>query len=417
MRFLPWLLAWAGTLVVAAYLGRQSVESPPAGEPSSGAYGEADGARAPRGEAGAGPRLEAAPGTPRGGSSGSAGSGRPGDGGRLRGPRVEVVPADAPLDLAGAGTLDELLARLYAYAAAQLAVGPEGHKALYRTLDRLLREDEALRRFLRSEEDLAPHLYGLLRFLMDRDAQVVDLTETLLRVAAEEPAFFEGADGDTLELVTEGVGPLLPGMVGPERLERLRALAQRALRTPAEQQPQGLRSARGNLERLLAAWTPRLPSREAAARLAAGGLEPREALALLRQVAPGDRGALDLLGLLGPLVETGDPRVLRADVLQGLAPRDQAALDQRLLAAAPSLRLTEWHLRTYLEASGRSTWDAAGPFLTDALSRGGTLADLAALTLVQLRVRPSAEVVSGLLRSHTLSARVAEHLRGQFGLR
>lgn len=408
MRALPWIVLWAATVAAAWHLGRTSPEGPLAPRD-----GEEQAPASASWSPGAGPSLSAGPGRPR--STGpSRGTGAASE--RLRGPAVAQVPSDAPLSLEGVRTADDLLARLFAFAAAQLAQGPQGHRALYRALDGLLAKDQPLERLLASEERLAPHLYPLARFLMERDEQLVDMLETLLATAADEPAFFEGTDDETFELFSQGLGPLLPGMLSPERLERIRGQVERVLATSAEAQPRGVRKLRSDLERLLSACMPRLASKEAAARLAAGGLAPREALALLRQVAPEDRGSLDLVELLGPLVESGDARAFTADLFQGLDARDRSRLDQRLLAA-PGLRLTDWHLRTWLEATGRSSWEAAGDFLTQALQRGAPLADQAALTLLHLRPRPSAEVVDGLLKRHALDPRVVEHLRSGFGLK
>lgn len=413
MRSLPWLLVWAATAAGAFLLGRETapgpVEPPPTDEP---------GPPRERGGGPGGPSLSASPLPQRATAARSAE--------RLRAPEVRVVAADAPLTLEGASTPDEVMGRVFAYLSAQLALGPEGHKAAFRTLDGLLGRDGALRPLLSSEEQFAPYLYPWVRFLSDRDAQVADMAETLFRTAAEEPAFFEGTDDDTFELFTEGLGPMLPGMVSTERLERLRGYVQKTLAWLGDQSDKSVRPGRGapggealgksrnDLERMLRTWTPRLPSKDAAARLKAGAVEPHEVLGLLRQVAPEDRAGLDLAALLGPFVERGELQALRRDVVAGLDGRDRALLDQRLLSSGEGRGVPEWHLVTWLEATGRGSFDAARPFLEQALARGGATADAAALTLLRLSPRPGADAVDVLLRAHPVSPQVAEAVRSAY---
>jgi len=72
---------------------------------------------------------------------------------------------------------------------------------------------------------------------MDRDQQVVAMTETIYTTAAEDPVWFEGLDGNTLELFTEGMAILLPGAVGEEQLERFRGYAGKILAMPRDSCP------------------------------------------------------------------------------------------------------------------------------------------------------------------------------------
>lgn len=418
MRFLPWILVWAASLGGAWFLGR---ESAPATVPTDGggervaAQGGAGGAASPRLEGAAGPRREAPdPGSERGAQLAAA---RP-ESDRLRSVVIPRVPVGQPLVLEGAATPEEALGRILAYASAQLAGGRDGQRELYRTLDRLL-EDKTLEGLLDDRQDGPRSAYPLARFLVERDAQVADLAEEVFRSAAEDPQFFEGTGNGTLEVFTEGLGPVLPGMLSDARLDRLRGYVLAALQQPDERQPRALRSNRGELQRLLESWVPALPPAEALARLKEGKVVGREALALLRRVRPEDRGSLDLVGLLGPLFDEGDVRVLSSNLLQGLDGRTLSTLDTRLIdaSARDGKSIGDWHFRTWLAATARLTWEGGRGFVEQALRMGGRTADNGALLLVQLQPRPPADAVDSLLKSYNVSARVAQSVRGAFGLR
>ena len=128
LRFLPWVLAWVGERGRRPwFLARET--APDDAHPSA----ESLAARRRGSARGTGARLEAlrerlAPrGRARRGGGGGAAlhanrrARRP-----LREPEVAAVPRGQPLDLAGAQTGEEVLARLFAYAAAHLAAGKRG---------------------------------------------------------------------------------------------------------------------------------------------------------------------------------------------------------------------------------------------------------------------------------------------------
>jgi hypothetical protein len=336
---------------------------------------------------------------------------------RLRPFEVAVVPMAKPLDLEGAHTQDEILARLFAHAAANLAGGKDAHRHLYRTLDTLLK-GKVLDQVFGDPSDGPRAIYPLARFLVERDAQVVEFAENVLRAAVDDPLFFEGTEGKTLEVLTEGVGPILPGMVSDERLERMRGHVKAVLAQPADRQPKAVQDNRDGLQKLLEQWVPLLPSAEAAARLKTGTVTGREALGLLKRVRPEDRASLDLDRLLGPMLDEGDLGGLTVAVMAGADARALSSLDTRLIdASSRSGRLGEWHFGQWLIATGRPGWEAARGFLEQALRMGGSTADAAALALLALAPRPPAETVDSLLRSYTVNARVAQNVRASFGIR
>jgi hypothetical protein len=419
VRNLPWILAWTASLAGAWFLGR---ETAPAPEPAPESLERADTTSGGPGEPGA--RLQGSGGTgrptdtsPRGGGDGVtlAPNRAPGD--ALKTLVVPAQPTGTPLSLDGAHTPEEILARLMAYASAQLAGGRSAQMELYKTLDRLVR-DKTLERVFDDRTDGPRAVYPLVRFLVERDAQVVDMFENVLKTAVDEPSFFEGTDDDTLEVVTEGLGPILPGMVSEERMERLRGHVKAVLAQPDDRQPKALRGNRGELQGLLEQWVPALPSAEAVLRLRSGQVTGREAVALLRRVSPEDRTSLDLDKILAPMLDEGDLGGLTPAVFHGLDGRTLSGLDTRLIdTASRTGRLNDWQFRQWLSLTGRMGWEGARPFLEQALRQGGAPADAAALTLLSLQPRPAADVVEPLLRSYTINPKIVQSVRASYGIK
>jgi hypothetical protein len=331
-----------------------------------------------------------------------------------------VVSPDLPLDLENLKSAEDFLARFFAYAAAHLAGGEAAHKELYKAFSGLVQKDSVLEPLFGSDETAMRHVYPMIRFLVDRDAQVVDFTETVLKTAAEEPSFFEGEERDeALEILCEGIGPMLPGLISEERLERLRGYVKRVLAMPEASLPKVLQGTRRDMERLLAAWTPALSSAEAAARLKSGEFTGREALTLLSRVEPKDREGLDVPAILGPLVQGGDYRAMREVARLGLGPREIAAVDARILdgAAVQGGNVREWTIVQWLQETKRSSWSDYRAFVESGLGRGPPAADVVAMALRQLPGGPSKEDVDQLLRTYRVSERVATAVRQQFGIR
>ena len=362
----------------------------------------------------ASPALTAAPGAGRGGPA-RTGSG---EGSRLKRPEVLLVSAEEPLDLDGATTIEELMSRVLAYAAAHLAGGPAEHKELYKSLVKLMDRDGKLQSMVSNEEQALPLAYPTLRFVIDRDVQVVDMLETLLLTGAEQPAFFEGEEqDDVLEMFVEGLGPLLPGAIGPERLERLRGYTKVILAQPEASQPKALRGIRSDLERVLASWMPPLSSAEALARIKQGDVKGRELLSLLRRVDPKDRAQLDMPALLGVLLEEGDTRAMQELGGMDLQASDIAALDERLFDGVVKQRVSDWQMARWLTVTKRGGWPAAQAFVERGMRRGLPVSDAAALLLRQLTPQPRPAEVDQLLRSYSVSERIAGSVRAQFSLK
>jgi|GEM_PF-5696881 len=414
-----WLLSVAGAYVAgretAASDHGSDVGAPEAG--GAGGVGSSEEVSARPGSARASsgsPALTAAPGAGRAGPARAGG----GEGSRLRRPEVVLVSAEEPLDLDGATTIEELMSRLLAFAAAHLSGGPAEHKELYKELVKLMDREGKFHALLSSEEQALPLAYPTLRFVFDRDAQVVDMMETLLLTGAEQPAFFEGEErDDVLEMFVEGLGPLLPGAIGPERLERLRGYAKGILGQPEASQPKALRGIRSDLERVLAYWMPPLSSAEAVARIKQGDVKGRELLSLLRRVDPKDRAQLDVAALLGVLLEEGDTPAMQELGGMDLQASDIAALDERLFDGVVKQRVSDWQMARWLTVTKRGGWPAAQAFVERGMRRGLPVSDAAALLLRQLSPQPRPADVEQLLRSYTVSERIAGSVRAQFSLK
>jgi hypothetical protein len=396
MRTLPWILVWAATLFGAWYLGRETAPGSPHGsEPEDGGSG-APGAEGGDGRAALDARKHAD---------------------RFAEPPLGSARVGAPLDLSGATTGDEMRARLFAYAAAHLTEGREAHLALYRTLDRLF-TDGTLARLLADEQEGPRTVYPLARFLVKRAEGVAALAESVFRTAAEQPAAFEGTAAATFELFADEVGPILAGALGDPRLQRLRGHVQAILDQPADRQPQPLRANRTALQRLIGRWAPVENPADALARLESGQAKGREAVALLRRVRPEDRARLDLVKLLGPVLDEGDVAAFTSDLAAGFDAHTLAALDARLVDASARLgTLSDWHLRRWLELTGRPGFESARGLLELAMRQGGPTADAAALALLGLAPRPTPAQADGLLRSYNVSPRVASSVRLAFGIK
>jgi hypothetical protein len=286
-------IGWLASVAAAFLAGRETAPATGGGELQAPVEGEAGAARDPDPLGSGAPRSTTPESTPvlqAAEGAGRAPVGRAPRSTGLKRTEIAVITPDTPVDLEGSKTADELMARFFSFAAAHLAGGPEEHKALYKRLVGLVGKEGLMRALFPEEEAALPYAYPLVRFVVERDAQVVDAFETLLATGAEQPAFFEGeTSDDVMELLVEGVGPLLPGAVGPERLERLRGYVKAILAQPEATQPKPLRSNRSRMERLLAYWMPPMTSAQALARIQQGDLKGRELVSVLRRVQPEDR--------------------------------------------------------------------------------------------------------------------------------
>jgi hypothetical protein len=319
---------------------------------------------------------------------------------------AEAVPATAgtpTLSLEDAAGVDDLARRLVAYLEAQLARGTQGHLDLLRSFDEKTLEP-ALKRAVDSDADGARLVYPLLRFALQHEAQTADFVETTIRTMAEDPKALDGVDGEVLEAVVEGLAPALSA-ISAERVARVTGWAKQVIAAPKGSLPDSVERNRSDLERLLAAWAPPLGSAEAVEKLRdAASLSSEELRSLLRRVAPEDVAHLDLVSIVGPMLDRGEMRAI--SLLQLVTvPRDALpALDAR---ARNALAKHPWIVRQYLHATGRTSWDDARPFVDEWIATGP---EGRAVTSVLSTFQPPASYLADLLGRHVFDDATKAHL-------
>ncbi|MFQ5845779.1 MAG: hypothetical protein ACE5JG_12410 [Planctomycetota bacterium] len=396
--------AWLASLVLAWFLGAAMSEPPAVRMDAAGARE----AGAARGEAGAGGGRDAPPARDR--VPPPSGSGRlPQD---AAGPAPAAEP-DEPFTLDGADTLEELSRRMMRYADRKLRQGPEGHRELFKILDRLTR-DESLHRLFEDEAAGARLLYPWARFLVDRDRQVIAMMETLYQTAAEDPAWFEGTDDDTLEIFSEGLAFLLPGAVDDATLGRFRGYAHKILAMDRETLPKALGSNFGELRRNLEHWAPAMAPAETLERLRDPNLPISTRVQLLKRAGPEALEGVDVVSILRQALEQGDGTVVRILGRVPLGARDVAVLDQAFTDALAKGSYP-WAVYSYLRSTGRAKWADARPFVEDGLARGGKATEAFARALMWLR--PDADSVRGILERYDLSEQTRTMLESRFGIK
>jgi hypothetical protein len=237
MRWLILGLVWAGSLAAVFVLGRESApEPPPVAETPRGESGD-DAAlreeiRGLRERLAA--RMERVPPEETDEPTRRTGASRR----TPRGPGgladVEV-PMDGPLpSFEGLDSAEDVSARLMAFVEQQLARGEAGTIPLLKAMA-AIEDSEVLRRLFAEEDAAVRHFYPWIRFLVEREDRVVNLTENVFRTMAESPQSLSWMEkDDALEIFTQGAAMLLPGIVSEERMATFRALAKKVLETPTE---------------------------------------------------------------------------------------------------------------------------------------------------------------------------------------
>jgi hypothetical protein len=399
-------LAWVGTVAAAWYLGGGGRHEPPE-EPAVPV------ARAPE------PTRPAAP--PASSAPVLSADDRPEPPAPAPAPAappafVIPVPAESPatIDLSAFASPEEAMGALMAWARARLAEGESGHLEILRMLERL-QKDKAFDRLFGDGPSSARYLYPWVRFLVENDGQVAALTETVFRTLAEEPEKLGDMDDDAVEPFTEGVAMMLPAVVSEERMARLREWARRIAETPEGSQPKIVEQTRRDAARALAAWTPAATPEQALELLKSGRLPPAEAVALLRRIPAEALSQIDLVAILGPVVEQMDWSVMRTLASLPLDRGTIAALDQRIYRS-PALAKNPWMIGQYLRHTGREKWADARPFVEAGLRYGGATTETIAGSLLQLSERPPTDFVREVVERYPLSDGVRQMLRANFGL-
>jgi len=308
--------------------------------------------------------------------------------------------------------MEEASRRFMKFAARKLAAGPEGHLELLRELDRIAQNPEYESLF--DETAAARLIYPWIKFLMERDGQVAAMTETIYRKAAEDPGWFEGLDNNTLQLFTEGVAVLLPGMVGEEQLARFRGYAEKILALPRDALPDGLRSNTGELRRNLEHFAAPVAAEEALRQLLAPNVSNAAKVKLLGRIDPKELGAVDVVSILTRALERGSYEAIQVAGRLPLGDGDIVALDRAVLQGAGNGRVSGWSLHAYLGATNREEWEAARPFVEEGLRLGSTTARAFAQALAWLR--PPRAFVQGAVEAYPLDVGTKAALKERFDL-
>ncbi|MHC4547512.1 MAG: hypothetical protein ACYTEZ_01945 [Planctomycetota bacterium] len=320
---------------------------------------------------------------------------------------------EEPYTLDGVTTMVEASRRFMKYAARKLAAGPDDHLELLREMDRITQSPEYEKLL---DETAAPRLiYPWIKFLMERDRQVVAMTETIYRTAAEDPGWFEGLDNNTLQLFTEGVAVLLPGIVGEEQLARFRGYVERILAMPRDSLPDGLRSNSGELRRNLEHFAAPVGAEEALRQLLDPNVSNATKVKLLKRTDPKELGAVDVVLILTRALEQGSYEAIQVVGRLPLSDGDIVALDRAVLQGAGNDKMSGWSLTTYLGATNRKEWEAARPFVEEGLRLGSTTARAFARALAWLR--PPKAFVQSAVETYPLEEDTKAALKEHFDLK
>lgn len=412
MRTLVLAVLWIATVAGAYVLGGGGAGAPPS-DPASVPAAVRPSAAQLRGHEGSGLREEeGAAGTkPSAGDAAAASSVSPAS------PASPAATSDAPppsFTLEGVSTPDEAFDRLMAHVAALLARGEAGHMELLAFLDEHIIKNNDIEALFGSEQEAARFIYPMVKFLVDRDQQVLGVTETVFRTMAADPQAFADFDDDTLEVFTEGVAFILPGAVDDARMARFRGYAATILETPESEQPDAVSTNRRRIQRALGFWAPRLEPEQAVQRLQSGEASSQEVLALLKNLPPELRADLDLGRLLAPIVATGDYQALRMLGQVAVTSRDLTLLDRAAIEGMIAGKFHEWAVQQYLNGTGRGQWPAGQGLVEAALAAGDPARATAAMSL--RRLNPPKDYVAWVLESYDLNEATRKKLEATFGL-
>ncbi len=246
--------------------------------------------------------------------------------------------------------LDEVTRQFMAYADKKLAEGSDGQLELLETYDREIVKKHVDLDRMADPSTASRQIYPWLRFVMEHDAQMIEMTELVFSTMASDPQRFADLDPQTLGIFTEGVAALLPGAIPDDELDRFRTYAQAIIETP--DLPDSVSAHKGRLERDLDMWSLPLSKDEVIARLGDGPATSREANRLLMRLDSGTASKLDPLALFGPQLEHGDLGAIGYLNVFQLDANTLALLDDKLLFNTTGT-VQPYEILSYLSATGR----------------------------------------------------------------
>jgi hypothetical protein len=302
---------------------------------------------------------------------------------------------------------------------AQLGRGDKGHAAIMAAIGQVWEDRETMQQLFGDETQAIRELYPWLRFLVQRETDMVGLTDYVFRTMADAPNdFADLPDDDILEIFTEGIGALLPGAVDEETMNIFRAYAEKIMATPENEQPQVVRQNRKRIERLLASfWAAPVDPEEAFAKLKSGDVLPGEIPRLLAMVPPERRSELDLAALVLPLLKEGKHEAF--SVLQSArdAGIDSWRTDQAVIEGMSSGKVRAWFLQSYFQSVGHREWSDVRAFFDRALAADEKARGLAVQALsryLQPNLRPDRAYVEDLLTRYEFDERTVATLKATY---
>jgi len=308
-----------------------------------------------------------------------------------------------------------------AFAEVQLARGEAGHVAIMDAIADIWTNREMMEKLFGDETQAVRELYPWIKFLVHHEEEVVGLSDYVFRTMAEDPMAFEKLpDDDILEMFTEGVAIILPGVIDEERLSVFRGYARQILETPKNEQPKAVSGNRNEIERLLARfWAAPIDPMEALAQLKAGTVPVEQISRMLQLVPPEMLGELDVTALIVPLLKSGDRNVLR--VLRG-NPNLRIEVwktDQAVGEGLATGKVTAWFLQSYFAAVGHKKWTDVRPFFDRALAAGGkSLAAAVQALSGHLRndLKPDKAYIEDVLSRFRIDEGMATRLKAVYGI-
>ena len=329
-------------------------------------------------------------------------------------PDEESIEPSDTIDLDNIKDAADFFRKIRAYALAMFPKGKEGHLALLKVLDRVVQDRALQDRIGQTERQLIPHIYPMVKFLVNNDQQVVGFADTVFDTMANDPMALEGFDDNTLEVFTEGMGPLLPSVVSEESMQRFRDYARIMLETPEDQQSEAVRKNRSEMLRLQRYWDPEAAARKALEAIQSGELQPAQMGRMLREIGPELITKHGLWSSVASLLAAGDRNAMRIMRGADLDSRTIDELDRGLLEGVDSGNMQLWSLRDYLQATKRSQWGQAQPLIETILDRNTKAAEQLSYTLTNLPEKPPKDWVIWLIERHTMSDGAVTRLKQQF---
>jgi len=286
--------------------------------------------------------------------------------------KASVPPAPDPIPFDSIKTAEEFSEHALAYVDAQLRRGPEGHRDLLLMFAEFSRRETQLEMlFAREINELPKLIYPWLRLIVKRENDVVGFVDTLFQTAADTPEWFDAIADETLSLITEVIGPILPGMTSDKMIARIRKNLGRVREKGEGALPPALAEHFDELTELHAAWAGPLSVEEARTKLLDPSLSAAEKLLVLKRAPTEAVTGIELASILAPAIADNDYEAIQQIKRFNLGDRDLLALDEAVYAVAAKGEYSVWAAYAYLESTKRAEWTQQRPFIEEGIRRGG----------------------------------------------